>query len=86
MSNRGSKPWTLTEAKAKFSNIVDRALRGEPQHVLRNGREEVVILEATRYAASLKPQRSLVELFSALRGVDIDLTREEDDPREIPTF
>jgi prevent-host-death family protein len=83
---RKTKQWTLTEAKAKFSNLVDRALSGEPQHVLRNGREEVIVVDAATYNAASRPRRTLVELFSALRGVDIDLERDDDDSREVPTF
>jgi prevent-host-death family protein len=84
--DRRSKPWTLTEAKAKFSNLVDRALSGEPQRVLRNGREEVIVVDAATYDANARPKRSLIELFSALRGVELDLDRAEDDSREVPTF
>jgi prevent-host-death family protein len=81
-----NEPWTLTEAKAKFSSVVDRALNGEPQRVLRSGREEVVVVDAATFEAASRPRRSLVELFSALRGVDIDLERSQDDSREVPSF
>ncbi|HUZ49870.1 MAG TPA: type II toxin-antitoxin system Phd/YefM family antitoxin [Candidatus Dormibacteraeota bacterium] len=84
--HRRTSPWTLTEAKAKFSALVDRAISGEPQRVLRNGREEVVVVDAATFDVLAKPKRSLVELFSALRGVDIDLERVEDDTREVPGF
>ena len=85
-SHRKSASWNLTEAKAKFSALVDGAIRGEPQRVLRNGREEVVIVNASTFDALAKPKRSLIELFSALRGVDIDLARAAHDTREIPRF
>lgn len=78
--------WTLTEAKAKFSSLVDKALKGEPQHVLRGGREEVVIVDAATYEHATRPKHSLVKLFSALRGVDIDLERPAGDAREVPKF
>jgi len=69
-----AKPWTLTEAIAKFSSLADRALKGEPQRVPRSGREET------------RPKRSLVKLFSALRGVELDLDRPRTDSREAPKF
>ncbi|MHB8141013.1 MAG: type II toxin-antitoxin system prevent-host-death family antitoxin [Vulcanimicrobiaceae bacterium] len=84
--SRKEVPWTLTEAKAKFSALVDDALCGKPQRVLRNGREEVVVVNASTFDALAKPKRSLIDLFSALRGVDIDLDRLEDDTREAPKF
>lgn len=84
---RSEKPtWTLTEAKAKFSSLVDRALKGEPQRVVRGGREEVVIIDAATYEHVTRPKHSLVKLFSALRGVDIDLERPAGDTREAPKF
>jgi len=86
MMKKRTSPWTLTEAKAKFSALVDGAIRGEPQRVIRNGREEVVVVEASALDALAQPKRSLVELFSALRGVDIDLERVEDETREVPRF
>ncbi len=79
-------PWTLTEAKAKFSSLVDRALKGEPQRVVRNGREEVVVLDAATYKTITRPKHSLVKLFSALRGVELDFDRPRTDSRESPKF
>lgn len=81
-----SAPWTLSEAKARFSALVDEALCAKPQRVLRNGRDEVVVVRASVFDALTKPKRSLIELFSALRGVEIDLSRTENDSREIPKF
>lgn len=78
---------TLTEAKAKFSSIVEQALRGTPQRVVRNGREEVVIVKASTYDAALRPKRSLIELFAPLRGVEIEFEQaSDDDMREVPSF
>ena len=76
--------WTLTEAKAKFSSLVDRALKGEPQRVVRNGREEVVVLDAASYERIARPKQSLTKLFSALRGSEIDLERPRSDRRKAP--
>lgn len=36
--------WALQDAKAQFSAVVDGALRGVPQHVLRRGKPSVVVL------------------------------------------
>jgi len=35
--------WALQDAKAKFSEVVDRALTEGPQHITRHGRPVVVI-------------------------------------------
>ena len=45
---QGSR-WKLQDAKTQFSQVVDAALQGEPQHVTRNGREAVVVLSEASY-------------------------------------
>lgn len=47
--NRGQ--WRLQDAKAQFSQVVDAALHGEPQHVTKHGREAVVVLSEASYQA-----------------------------------
>ncbi|MDI6745943.1 MAG: type II toxin-antitoxin system Phd/YefM family antitoxin [Rhodocyclaceae bacterium] len=41
--------WCLQDAKAQFSQVVEAALQGEPQHVTRRGRDAVVVLSETSY-------------------------------------
>ena len=41
--------WRLQDAKARFSQVVEAALQGEPQHLSRRGREAVVVLSAANY-------------------------------------
>ena len=41
--------WRLQDAKAQFSQVVEAALQGEPQHVTRRGRDAVVVLSETSY-------------------------------------
>ena len=47
---RGSQ-WRLQDAKTQFSQVVEAALQGEPQHVTRRGREAVVVLSEANYRA-----------------------------------
>lgn len=42
--------WTLQDAKAQFSAVVDAALAGEPQEVTRRGKPTVVIVGAEDWA------------------------------------
>ncbi len=74
--------WTLTDAKARLSALVQRALDGQPQRIVRNGRDTVVVVAASSYREPA-PQVSLVELFSALRGANLDLDRVRDEPRDV---
>jgi prevent-host-death family protein len=39
-----SNQWRLQDAKTQFSQLVDAALRGEPQHITRSGKPAVVVL------------------------------------------
>jgi len=50
--------WRLQDAKARFSQVVEAALRGEPQHVTRRGRDAVVVLSEASYRALRKSARS----------------------------
>ncbi|MFA7241540.1 MAG: type II toxin-antitoxin system Phd/YefM family antitoxin [Sulfuricellaceae bacterium] len=36
--------WRLQNAKTQFSQVVEAALRGEPQHITRRGKQAVVVL------------------------------------------
>jgi len=67
-----SRSWTLTEAKAKLSRVVQGALDGTPQRIVRNGREAVIVVEATAYEAAVRPKRSLIDLFAPLQGIELE--------------
>lgn len=76
------KSWKFSEAKARFSEVVQRALDGEPQCIIRGGRDVVVVVAEDEYRKVTQPRRSLVDLFSALRGIDLDLECPREDARE----
>jgi antitoxin Phd len=43
--------WSLQDAKAQFSHLVESALHGRAQHVTRHGKPAVVVLAETDYIA-----------------------------------
>lgn len=43
--------WRLQDAKTHFSQVVEAALRGEPQHITRRGRKAVVVLSEQAFEA-----------------------------------
>lgn len=53
--------WQLQEAKARFSEVVERALKGEPQLVLRRGKKAVVVLDWETYARLTGEEASVLE-------------------------
>lgn len=79
------KAWKLQEAKNHFSEVVEQAMKTGPQEVTRRGEKAVVIISYAMYEELTKPKENLVEFFqnSPLFGVELDLEREHDYPREV---
>ena len=57
--------WRLQDAKSRFSQVVEAALQGEPQHVTRRGREAVVVLSEASYRALREGARASAPGFVA---------------------
>lgn len=85
MGDKVKSVWALQDAKNGFSRVVDLALKEGPQTVTRHGRECVVILSSEEYRQSHAQEDSLVDFFrkSPLRGVDLQIARSKDVPREV---
>ena len=83
-----SSRWQLQDAKARFSRVVDLAMSDGPQIITRRGKDAVIIIDAQDYARRKKPRQSLVEFLRAspLGGIDLQLDRSKDTPRDIPHF
>ena len=47
----GPFAWRLQDAKARFSEVVNNALRGVPQHVTKHGKHAVVVLSEQEFEA-----------------------------------
>jgi prevent-host-death family protein len=74
---------TLAGAKARFSEVVDRAQAG-PQTITRNGKPSAVIVSAEEWARKTVRKGTLAEflLASPLRGADLDLERQHETRRD----
>ena len=79
------KEWQLQEAKNRFSEVVNDALREGPQWVTRHGRETVVILSAKEFHRLRGHRETLADflLKSPLRGANLDLKRDKSLPRDV---
>lgn len=55
--------WRLQDAKTQFSQVVEAALQGEPQHVTRRGREAVLVLSEASYRALREGARASAPSF-----------------------
>ena len=54
--------WSVAEAKAKFSEVVEKARAEGPQHITKNGKDAVVMVSAQAWArATGRSGRSFVE-------------------------
>ncbi len=73
--------WQLQEAKARLSEVVQKALEGRPQVISRRGRDEVVVLRLSDYEQAMHPKGTLVELFRPVRGTDVRFERRKDTSR-----
>jgi len=69
--------WTVAEAKAKFSEVIDRAKSDGPQTITRNGRTTAVVVAAEEWERKTKRKGNLAEFFasSPLRGSRVRIKR-----------
>lgn len=77
--------WTVAEAKAKFSELIDRAREQGPQVVTRSGKRTAIVVSADEWDQRVKPKTSLLEFFmsSPLRGSNLKIRRSRERPRKI---
>jgi antitoxin Phd len=74
--------WKLQDAKARFSEVVDRALKDGPQIVTRHGENAVVIL-AYRDFAEREPRLDFKAFLLSAPKVDLDFERPRHLPRKV---
>jgi prevent-host-death family protein len=60
-----SDAWTVAEAKAKFSEIIDRARSDGPQVITRRGRTAAVVVAAEEWERKTRRTGSLADFFAA---------------------
>jgi prevent-host-death family protein len=77
--------WSVAEAKARLSEVIDRALKEGPQAITRSGRPAVVVVSSVEWARKTGRKGTLAEFFAAspLRGARIDLERPLGGAREV---
>jgi prevent-host-death family protein len=75
--------WTVAEAKAKFSQVIEQARAG-PQMITRNGRPAAVVVSAEEWERTSR-SGNLAEFLAAspLRGSGLKTERSKDQPRDI---
>jgi prevent-host-death family protein len=69
-ANMSAGTWTVAEAKAKLSEVIERAQLAGPQAITKNGRKAVVVVAVEEWERKTKRAGNLAEFFAAspLRG------------------
>jgi prevent-host-death family protein len=69
--------WTVAQAKAKFSEVLDRACSDGPQTITCNGKTTAVIVSAEEWARRAKREGTLVDFLanSPLRDSGLEIER-----------
>lgn len=82
---RRTPTWTVAEAKAKLSEVIDLAQSRGPQTITRNGRTAVMIVAAEEWERKTKRIGNLTEFFavSPLRASKLNAKRLKDRPRKV---
>jgi antitoxin Phd len=74
--------WKLQDAKARFSEVVDRALRDGPQLVTRYG-ENAVVIVAYRDFVGAEPAQDFKDFLMSIPRVGIEIKPSRRRPRRI---
>jgi prevent-host-death family protein len=77
--------WTVAEAKARLSELMERARSAGPQTITKNGKDAVVVVAAEDWVRRNARKGSLVDFLrkSPLAGTDIRIDRDKASPRKI---
>ncbi len=81
----GATNWTVAEAKAKFSEIIDRAMSEGPQTITRKGRTAAVVVGAEEWQRKTRRVGNLAEFFagSPLRESELKVRRSKARARKV---
>jgi prevent-host-death family protein len=80
-----SQSWTVAQAKAKFSEVLDRAMADGPQTITRRGRTAAIVVNADEWNRKTKRVGTLADFFAAspLRNSGLKLKRPKGRIRKI---
>lgn len=80
-----TQSWTVAQAKAKFSEVLNRATAEGPQTITRRGRTAAVVVDAGEWDRKTKRVGALADFFasSPLRNSGLKLPRRKGSMRKI---
>jgi len=82
------RTWQLQEAKNKFSEVVEEAMKSGPQLITKRGAEAVILLSYEDYRRLTVARRKLSAFFreSPMAGAELDLRRDDSAARPEPAL
>ena len=83
-AHRSPEPWTVANAKARLSEVIERA-QSEPQLITRNGTPSVVMVSIEEWNRKTIRKGSLAQFLMAspLAGSDVETERHDESPRDL---
>jgi prevent-host-death family protein len=77
--------WTVAEAKAHLSEVLELAQSAGPQTITRRGQVAAVIVSPEEWQRKTHRTGNLAEFFAAspLRGAELQVARSKDHPRKV---
>lgn len=79
-----ARMWQIQEAKNKFCEVVDEAIKHGPQIITKRGVETAIVLSYAEYRKAMLNRKKLSDFFreSPLAKVKIDLRRDQSSLRK----
>jgi prevent-host-death family protein len=73
----GTNAWTVAEAKAKFSELLNRAQAEGPQRITRHGRAAAIVVSEEEWQRKNRRRGNLAEFLmnSPLRGSGVRIKK-----------
>ncbi len=75
--------WQLQEAKNKFSEVIDQAIKKGPQEITRHGEKTAVLISMKDYRKLVGRKGNLAEFFRDSPLGELTLYRNKDLPRSV---
>jgi prevent-host-death family protein len=80
-----AKQWSVAEAKAHLSAVIEGALHDGPQVITKRGEAAVIVISAAEWRQPKSRTTTLSEFFSGspLRGLGADFSRLKEQARDL---
>jgi antitoxin Phd len=75
--------WSLQDAKARFSELVNSSLSSGAQVVTRHGQPAVIVLPVKEYERLSARKESLADFLASAPRVDLFIERSQDEGRKV---